>query len=267
MNARVSLIVPRGSALGERLAQSGAPSLQAILFFALGLGLITGFLGGSAAATAAGYGSLRTGVALGALILPLGIVIAGRGWRRRLVQVSVHENGIVIHDRRGRIARSWGQIARVFERTVEQKRIFGRELTEVFYFEDRKGHALVVDDRLPDHVTIGRLASKLAQEAMREGYEDAASSGRRLDFGALTLDDWGIHTDEAAFPWSSIAFVRWETVFLRASLAIHLTSGGTPITIASDEIANEHVVLALLERRGKLASLAPLMNETAPVAA
>lgn len=225
---------------------------------ALGLGLVAGSAVGCTFALAAGYGSLRA-VPVVSAILAAGAVMIAVGWRRRLVEVVVHEGGLVVRDRRGKTERAWSQIVRVYEKTASG--------AEEFVFEDRKGLALTVADVLPDHVPIGRLASKLAQDGMLEGYESAARSGARLDFGALMLDDWGLHTDDAGFPWSAIRCVRWESLFLESRLAVHLTTGRGPITIASDGIANEQVVLTLLDRRGKLAKLGRVMEETAQVAA
>lgn len=266
MSIRASMTVPASRELGRCLARGAAPSVTAILAFGLGLGISVGCLLGAGAALVTGIGTWQTAAAVVGAMTLAGAAMASRGWMRRRVEVAVHENGLVLRTRRGWTVRSWGQVLRVFERTVEVKRFFRKRLEEIFVFEDRRGGAIVLDATLPDHVALGRLASELAQDAMLAGYQAAADTGGRLDFGAITIDEWGVHLDEGAYPWSRIAFVRWEVLFLRTSLAIHLTSGET-IRIPSGSIANERIVLALLGRRRKLAPISSLTNETAPVAA
>ena len=172
--------------------------------------------------------------------------------RSRGVSIEVHEAGIVRRDRAGALTFAWTDIVAVYEVLEEVDTPIGPRLEPKVVLEAFDGKRIVVDRSLARHVDIGRIAAARAQEAMLPRFEATLAFGRRVDLGPIAVDAFGVHTPDLTCSWSRIAFVRWERVVYRGSFSVHLLDGTVAARVPSEYVPNPRVLLALLERQGKL---------------
>jgi len=93
----------------------------------------------------------------------------------------------------------------------------------------------------------------MAQEPIQVAYELGLVARRPLRFGSdLVIDSYGIHTNEGAFPWNAISFVRFDRRGHDAAWCIHIGAWAVAARIPSDRIANARALVAVLDRLGKL---------------
>lgn len=134
--------------------------------------------------------------------------------RSRGVAIDVHEAGSVRRDRTGELTLLWPDVVAVYELLEEVETPIGT-----------------------------RLEPKIVLEA---------AFGRRVELGPIAVDGYGMHAPDATHAWAAIAFVRRERVIYRGSFSIHLLDGSIGARVPSEYVANPRVLLALLERHGKL---------------
>lgn len=115
-----------------------------------------------------------------------------------------------------------------------------------------EGKRIVVDRSTARHVDIARIAAARAQEALLPRFEATLAFGRRVDLGPIAIDAFGMHTPDLTCSWARIAFVRWERLVYRGSFSVHLLDGTVAARVPSEYVPNPRVLLALLERQGKL---------------
>ena len=172
--------------------------------------------------------------------------------RSRVVSIDVHEAGIVRRDRAGELTIPWGEVASVYEVLEEIDTPIGTRLEPKVVLESIEGRRIVVDRSIARHMDIGRIAAARAQEAMLPRYEAVLAFGRRVELGPIALDAFGMHTPDATYSWARITFVRWERLIYRGSFSVHLLDGVVGARVPSEYVPNPRVLLALLERQGKL---------------
>ena len=192
---------------------------------------------------------------LGRLVVasrPRGFLARLRCERSRTVAIEVHEAGIVRHDRAGSLTLAWTDIGSVYEVLEEIDTPIGTRLEPKVVLESTEGRRIVVDRSIARHVDIGRIAASRAQEAMVSRYEATLAFGRRVELGPIALDAFDFHTPDLTCSWARIAFVRWERLIYRGSFSVHLLDGRVAARVPSEYVPNPRVLLALLERQGKL---------------
>jgi hypothetical protein len=255
------MVVPRRRTsegeLGRVVAISRAPSRSGITILALGVFVL--FVWAGLCATTfvffSGYPLARVALVLGfesLMLVPVALYAIAYGAARRLVEVAVHEGGVSVRDRATRSALAWTEIERVYESLEEVDTPIGKRLEGRFVLEGRSGRRIVIAHGLPRYAEVGALAASTAQAELLPSFETALGAGNKASFGPLTIDGFGVHTRDASFAWTQIAFVRWERVLYRGSYAIQLTTGQVGARIPSEHVPNPRVLLAVLERYGKL---------------
>jgi hypothetical protein len=255
------MVVPRRRTaehdLGRIVAVSRGPSRPGIIVLALGVFVL--FVWAGLCATTVLFLRAqplpRIGLVVGfesLMLVPVGLYAMVYGFTRRLVEVAVHEGGVRLRDRASRVALRWHEIECVYESLEEIDTPIGKRLEGRFVLEARSGRRLVIAHGLARHAEIGTLAATTAQLELLPAYETTLAAGSKAAFGPLTIDAYGIHTRDAAFAWTHIAYVRWERVLYRGSYVIQLTSGQVGARIPSEHVPNPRVLLAVLERYGKL---------------
>jgi hypothetical protein len=198
------------------------------------------------------------GDAVGSVILLGLILLPVAGWAllwssaRPIVEIAVHELGIVRRDPSSSTTLMWTQISEVFESTHDHSDMFGKELRGSFTFISYDGRILVVDHGVPDWQELGKMASSMAQEVMSVAYELGLVAQRPLRFGDLVVDGYGIHTNEGVFPWAAVSFVRFERRGAEASWCVHVGAWAVGSRIPNDRIANARALVMILDRLGKL---------------
>jgi hypothetical protein len=166
--------------------------------------------------------------------------------------IEVHEAGIIRRDRTGALMLAWPEIAAVYEVLEEIDTPIGTRLEPKVVLESNEGRRVVIDRGIARHVDIGRIAAARAQEAMLPRFEAMLAFGRRIDLGPVALDALGLHTPDVTCSWARISFVRWERLIYRGSFSVHLLDGTVRARVPSEYVPNPRVLLALLERQGKL---------------
>lgn len=172
--------------------------------------------------------------------------------RSRAVTIELHEAGIARSDRTGVLTMPWTDVATVYEVLEEVDTPIGPRLEPKVVLESFERRRIVVDRSIARHVDIGRLAAARAQEAMLPRYEATLAFGRRIELGPVAVDGFGLTTPDATHAWSRIAWVRWERLIYRGSFSVHLLDGTVGARVPSEYVPNPRVLLALLERQGKL---------------
>jgi hypothetical protein len=172
--------------------------------------------------------------------------------RSHTVSVDVHQGGLIRRDRAGELTLPWSEVALVYELLEEVDTPIGTRLEPKVVLESKSGRRIVLDRSLARHVDIARAAAARAQDAMLLRFESALAVGRHIELGPISLDSFGLHTPDAVHSWASIAFVRWERLIYRGSFSVHLLDGGVAARVPSEYVPNPRVLLALLERQGKL---------------
>ena len=190
---------------------------------------------------------------LGLLLLPPSAYALHWSSQRPIVEVAVHELGIVRRDPSSTVSLMWTQISEVFESTREHSDLFGKELRGSYTFVAYDGRRLVVDHGVPDWREVGTTASTMAQEVMSVAYELGLVSQRALHFGdQLIVDGYGVHTNQGVFPWAAVTFVRFDRRGGEASWCVHVGAWSVASRIPSDRIANARALVTILDRLGKL---------------
>jgi hypothetical protein len=192
---------------------------------------------------------------LGRLVVasrPRGFLARLRCERARTVAIEVHEAGIVRHDRGGALTLEWTDIRAVYEILEEVDTPIGMRLEPKVVLESNEGRRIVIDRSIARHVDIGRIAAARAQEAMLPRYEATLAFGRRIELGPISVDAFDLHTPDLTCSWARVAFVRWERLVYRGSFSVHLLDGRVAARVPSEYVPNPRVLLALLERQGKL---------------
>jgi len=245
--------------LGAVLASTRVSCLSGWLLLSAGLALLGGWATMAAIAIAALVHDLPSATALAVIVaaetficLPGGVVLVRTGWRRRAIEVAVHEDAIVQRDRRGKTVIALSEITHVYETLDEAMTPIGKRLDAKVVLEAKDGRRVVIDRSLPNHLEVARAAAIAVQDALLPASEIAIAGGHPVRFGPITVDSARLETADAAFPWSVIACVRWERIVYRGSYTIHLPDGAVAARIPSEHVPNPRVLLALLEHFGKL---------------
>ena len=172
--------------------------------------------------------------------------------RSRVVAIDLHEAGIVRRDPTGPLTVLWPEVANVYELLEEVDTPIGTRLEPKVVLESVEGRRIVIDRTIPRHVDIGRIAAARAQEAMLPRIEATLAFGRRVELGPIAVDAFGLHTPDLTCSWARVAYVRWERLIYRGSFSVHLLDGTVIARVPSEYVPNPRVLLALLERQGKL---------------
>ncbi|MFT3769092.1 MAG: hypothetical protein QM820_26935 [Minicystis sp.] len=198
--------------------------------------------------------------------VPFGAGFAVKGYQGRILRVDLHEGGVAYQDNKGRLAFRWDEVAAVlWEQTAYVGDVgLGLEVTTrrlaKTTLHATGGKSIVVDERFPDHVKLAAQIRDAAAEAMLPHFEGALSAGRRVFFGHVGIDTWGLHLREA-IPWSAVAGIRWEPDGASARYVIYGTSGARIGEIRCP-VPNEVILQVVLSRLGKLGNS---LEEGAPL--
>jgi hypothetical protein len=245
--------------LGGVLASTRVSCISGWLLFAAGMVLLAGWATMAAIAIVALSNAVPTASMLAAIVgaetlicVPFGVLLLRFGWRRRAIELVVHESAIVHRDKRGTSVFALGEIAHVFETLDEIDTPIGARLDVKVTLEMKDGRRIVIDRSLRNHAEVARAAAIVAQDTILPNAEMAIASGHHVRFGPITLDSACVRTADCTLPWTSIAFVRWERVVYRGSYTLHLPDGSVAARIPSEHVPNPRVLLALLEQFGKL---------------
>ena len=244
----ISRIVPRRRGVGlgpcvmaKRVSPRGARFLRVLGV----LGVVGWLLLAALLTWRIGSEALGTVLLVGGIVLPAAAAALHHGRLRSGYHLAVHEDGLVISARGGDetdVVFAWSEVAEVYEHEERRAGLLGEERKKMVTFVKHDGRQAAIDAD-----EIGRLAATLAQETMLPGYELGLAAGRRLGFGAIALNGWGLCACGVALPWSAIAFVRWDGAW-----AVHLGAWAVAVRIPSDQVANALVLLDVLERLDKL---------------
>jgi hypothetical protein len=182
---------------------------------------------------------------------PRGLMARLKCARSEEVWLDVHEAGLVVRDHQGELTVMWPDVAAVYEVLEEVDTPIGTRLEPKVILE-AFGRRVVIDRSIDRHVDIARLAAARAQEAMVPRVEATLAFGRRVELGPVALDQFGLYTPDTSHSWAVIAFVRWDRLVYRGSFSVHLLDGRIAVRVPSEYVQNPRVLLALLERQGKL---------------
>ncbi len=189
--------------------------------------------------------------------VPIGAVLAVKGYRGRVLGLDLYEGGLAFADRAGRYEVGWGEVVSIFSERVGHVANVGfgvgvttHESAKLTVVSSRHP-PIVVDNRFPDHVRLADRVLAAAAEGMLPRYEQALRSGKRMSFGPLALDGWGLHLAQP-YPWSAIGQVRWERRGAQAVYAVYSSHGAPLAEIGTRGVANEAILQVLLGRLGKL---------------
>jgi hypothetical protein len=245
--------------LGGVLASTRVSCISGWLLFAGGMVLLAGWATMATVAAIALSNGVPTASMLAAIVgaetlicIPFGLLLLRLGWRRRAIELVVHEGAIIHRDNKGTSIFALGEIAHVFETLEEVDTPIGPRLDVKVTLETKDARRIVIDRSLRNHAEVARAAAIAAQDVILPDAEMAIASGQTVRFGPLTLDSARFRTADASFPWTAIACVRWERVVYRGSYTIHLPDGSVAARIPSEHVPNPRVLLALLEQFGKL---------------
>lgn len=234
------------------LARRGRPRRAAVAHH-VGIGAIVAWVAASIALAVAWRSeAIGTIAVVGLLVVPVAAFAARWGASHPVVAIAVHDAGLVRRERGRALTLAWTEIAEVFEHTFEHDDMLGTELRGAFTFVAHDGRTLVIDSGVPDWLELGKMASALAEDTLRAGYELGLVAGRPLRFGDLVLDTYGAHAGGVSIPWSAITFVRFERRGHDAAWAIHVAAWIVAARIPHPRVANTRTLVAILERLGKL---------------
>lgn len=250
--------------LGRLVVRSQASVVTAWFVFAAGMALLLAWAGLSTGFVSVMHTAKRHdgAVWIGPLVMalffvPIGLILAIKGYRGRVLRVDLHEGGVAFQDTAGRKAFVWLDIQAVhWERSdyvgdlgmgidVTTRRV--AKLT----IESRRRETIVVDERFPDHVAFGARVRDAAAEGMLPAYDAAIAAGQRVYCGPVGLDSWGLHL-ATPLPWHAIASVRWVSDGPTARYVV-IGSQGVPVGEIHCPTPNEVILQILLTRFGKLA--------------
>ncbi len=247
------------SDLGGVIASTRASCISGWLLLAGGLVLLGGWATMAAIAIASIMMDVPTASILASIVgaetlvcVPFGLLLLRWGWRRRVIEVVVHEAGVVMRDRSGKTTIGLTEITSVYETLDEVDTPIGTRLVAKVTLEAKDGRRIVIDRSLPNHAEVARAAATVVQNALLPDAEVAIAGGDKVRFGPITLDSARLETADAALAWSAISCVRWERIVYRGSYTIHVLDGSVVARIPSEHVPNPRVFLALLEHFGKL---------------
>ncbi|MFO0754919.1 MAG: DUF6585 family protein [Byssovorax sp.] len=250
--------------LGRRLERVAAPALWAWIIFGAGVLLLAAW----AVLGTLMYLDQRERMpdnpawigplVIGVFLVPLGLILAVKGFRGRLYGVDVHEGGLRFYERGGGVTLPWAFVAHTtWEEFEHRARVaiaidvpFRRTATLRVLGLD--GRAIVIDERLPGHVDFGRRVREQAARVMLPRYEAEIAAGRAVSFGPLAFDRDAVYLPAGAVPWSAVSSVHWASDGASAWWAVVGPDGQSYATFANALVPDSLVLAALLDRLGKL---------------
>ncbi len=249
--------------LGPRLHLARVSGLVGWIIFGLGLVILLAWVGLSAAFMVDAAGRHRAGLdlwvlplAMGVFFLPFGLILAVKGLQGRVLEVGIHAGGIYYRERSRSVSWTWDDIVSVSWSQSDRLSDVGlgfevttRRTARVEIRSVRQGSVLI-DERFPDHLALATMVRDTAARNMLPRYEAALAAGRRVYFGGLGIDHWGLH-GAVVLPWSDVGQVRWVSEGSWARYAI-IDGAGAHRGDVHCPVPNESVLREVLERFGKL---------------